>query len=224
MMDASDVVPAQGSAGYCSYVVYWSDDGRKARMGGMPYLWCRTTNLNGDVPTIERFHDLHDESAMKKRKVVVDKTVIVNRNTRHDNLHGANLCPMHAPRHPCKLGSYFRQPSDDMIIDYNNVAIASMIAVHGDNVAMAKLVVMHAVQSCYVEREMDWSGIGPRISLFANAIMGGVWSGGVHQWPVDCLQLSEIYVAYVEDKAIWMGKNPGSSVIHFDDDGDCVGL
>ena len=181
--------------------------------------------MNGEVPIIQRFHDLDDAAnPTKKRKKVVQKTYVVNWMTRNNNLQGANMCPMHQQRHPCKLGSYFKQPDDDVIIDYNKVAVASMIAVHGDNVAMAKLVIMQAIQSCYVDQGMDWCGIVPRITMFANAIMGGIWCGGVHQWSFDCIQLSEVYIAYVEDKAIWMGKSPGASVIYFDEDGDCVGL
>ena len=72
MMDASDVVLAKCGPRYCSYVDYWTDDARKARMGGMAYLWVRTTMMNGEAPIIQRFHDLDDvANPTKKRKKVV---------------------------------------------------------------------------------------------------------------------------------------------------------
>ena len=223
-MDASDVVPDKSGPNYCTFVDYWHLDAKLARMGGMKYLWVRCTMMNGEIPIIGNFNDLYDEASIKRQKVSVQRTFVINWNTRHACLQGDNMCPMHQKRHACKLGNYFKLPDDSKIIDYNEVAIASMIAVHGDNVAMAKLIIMQAVQSCYVNRDIDWGGIGPRITMFANAILGGYWSGGVHGWSFDCLQMSEIYVAYIEDKAIWMGRSPGASVICFDENGDCVGL
>ena len=98
-----------------------------------------------------------------------------------------------------------------------------MVAVQGDNVAMAKLIMMQALQSCWNEREMDWSSVGARLSYYAGQILGGSWNGGVHQWSFDCLQMTEVYVAYVEDKACWLGRNPGSTRIMIDENGLCIG-
>ena len=101
-------------------------------------------------------------------------------------------------------------------VDSNTVAVASMIAIHGPNVAMAKLIFMHVVQSCYVERNLDWSSLGSRIANFARMAIGGTWSGGASGWSYQHMEMAEIYVCMVENKALWMGRNIGSAYVHFD--------
>ena len=72
-------------------------------------------------------------------------------------MQGHNLAPQHGPKMPCMLDDYFYHLDDDMVdVDYYTVAVASMIAMHGPNVAMAKLIFLHSVQPCYVERSIDW--------------------------------------------------------------------
>ena len=115
---------------------------------------------------------------------------------------------------------YSHHPDDDMVdIDYNTVAVASMIAIHGPNVAMAKLIFMHSVQSCYVERNIDWSSLGSRIANFALRIIGGTWSGGIYGWCYQHLEMAECYVCMIENKALWMGRTIGSGSGIFDADG-----
>ena len=141
-------------------------------------------------------------------------------STRCENMHGPNLAPQDGPRTPRKLGNYVHQPENSMVdVDYNNVAIVPMIAIHGPNVAMAKLIFMHATQSCYVERNLDWSSLGSRIAHMASMVIGGTWSVGVSGWPYQHMEMAEIYVCMVENKALWMGRNIGSAHVHFDADG-----
>ena len=71
---------------------------------------------------------------------------------------------------------------------------------------------------------MDWSGIGSRIAMSAHMVMGGIWGAGVHGWSYDHLEMAEGYVCMIEDKALRMGRNIGSPLIHFDEDGFVEGL
>ena len=101
-------------------------------------------------------------------------------------------------------------------VDYNAGAVASMIAIHGPNVAMAKLIFMHSVQSWYVERNIDWGSLGSRIANMVSRTIGGTWSAGLSGWCYQHLEMAETDVAMVENKAVWMGRNIGAASVKFD--------
>ena len=191
-------------------------------MGCVLRLWCKTANQAGWVANIVEgmYPSWHDDAAAKRQKTKVEQGMVILWSTRSANMHGPNLEPQAGPRTPCQFGDHFRQSNDGMFdVDYNNVAIASMIAAHGPNVAMAKLIFMHATQTCYVERQIDWPSIGSIIATMAHMVIGGTWSAGVSGWSYQHLGMAEIYVFMVEDKALWMGRNIGSAHVHFGADG-----
>ena len=153
-----------------------------------------------------------DESAPNKQKLVKEAPEVVNWNTRCDNMHGVGSPPQSGPTMRCTLGGYVHH-LDGQSVDHNTVAIASMIAVTVENVAMAKLTFMHATQACYKHQVIDWSSLGPKTATYAGKILGGTWTAGISGWCYQHLNTAECYVCMIESKALWMSRNTGGASV-----------
>ena len=154
------------------------------------------------------------------QKLVKEVPGIVNWNTRCNNMQGVGSCPQSGPMMRCMLGDYWYHPTGQTV-DYNKVAIASMIAVIGEHVAMAKMIFMHATQSCYEHQVIDWSSLEPKIATYAGKTLGGTWSAGISGWCYQHLNTAECYVCMIEPKALRMSRNSGGASVSLNI-GGCV--
>ena len=90
---------------------------------------------------------------------------------------------------------------------------------------MAQMLPWQSSSSCMLPKHVMLSGkltgqvLVPEFATMAHMVIGGTWSAGVSGWSYQHLEMAEIYVCMVEDKALWMGRNIGSAHVHFDADG-----
>ena len=183
-------------------------------MGGCAWWWVRTPNQQGKVQTLigSVYAKGFDEEATKRQRMVKGEPTMMKWNTRNGNMHGVGFSPQSGALMIRLLGDHWPH-QNDQTIDYNKVAIASIIAVTGEHVAMVNMIPMHATQACYKHQVIDWSSIGSTMLSDAEEIFGGSWSAGIASWCYKYHNTAECYVCMIGSKALWMVRSNGGASV-----------
>ena len=95
----------------------------------------------------------------------------------------------------------------DKEIDWNKSACCSMHVSRGTHIAMVKLIFQKAVKTCFETKSISWDDVPSQAAQLARRIVGGVWNSGASPYVYCCANATELYVAFIEDKCIWLSRN-----------------
>ena len=176
-------------------VDYGTEESEDARFGCCYVGWVTNARHTGNVTRIQpgQIPVDYDEPKAKRQKMLLGKNEEHNCCSRSGNMVGVSYSQHgNAPNiKRCEMGCYWLV-NPDTAIDWDESIIGGVLLNKGPSIAMVKLLVPAAIQSCFKDRAIEWERVAPSISNLAAYC---------------CIQSNEAYVIMLESRIFWLQRN-----------------